>query len=129
MVKRRLIIGGWISGFLIMAFGVQLMAQENLVSVKLEREGGHVPTYRPKVRIDIKELSAADRTELDRLLKDADFFHQPDRSSETGHPDAFKYTLTVETEEKSYTLVFRTQDGHPESLDALAAWIRAHKSQ
>ena len=105
------------------------MAQENLLAVQLEREGGQVPTYRPKVRIDVKDLSAADRAELDRLLKDADFFHQPTCFSETGFPDAFKYTLTVETGEGSHTVVFHDQDGHPESIGALTTWIRAHKSR
>jgi hypothetical protein len=125
----RRIVGGLILGALIMICGVQLMAQENLLAVQLDRSGGQLPTYRPKFRIEVKNLSAADRAELERLLKEADFFQQPNRSSETGLPDAFKYTLTVETGEGSHTVVFRDQDGHAPALDALAAWLRAHKPQ
>ena len=129
MLKWRRLTGGLIAGALIMAFGVQLMAQDNLLAVQLERSGGQVPTYRPKFKVEVKNLNAADRAQLERLLKEADFFHQPKSFSETGLPDVFKYTLTVETQEGSYTVVFRDQDGHPESLDALAVWIRSHKSQ
>jgi hypothetical protein len=105
------------------------MAQESWLYVELERSGGHVPTFRPKFRLEVKALSVDERKKLDRLLKDADFFHQPARFSGTGHPDAFEYRLTVEGTEESHTVVYHDQDGHPESIDTLADWVRAHQSQ
>lgn len=104
------------------------MAQENWLYIELERSGGHVPTFRPKFRVEIKDLSATECEQLDRLLRNVDFFHQPARFSGTGHPDAFEYRLTVAGGEGSHTVVFHDQDGHPEAIDALATWIRAHQS-
>jgi hypothetical protein len=73
--------------------------------------------------------SAEDRKAIDRLLSKADFFHQPARFSGTGHPDVFEYRLTVQAAQESHTVVFHDEDGHPESLDALADWIRNYESR
>ena len=125
---------GLILSLLVVALGIVGMVQESqgkhtLIYVELERSGGQVPTYRPKFRVDVKGLSVEHRRVLDRLLKDADFFHQPTRFSGTGHPDVFEYRLHVQASDGSHVLIFHDQDGHPESIDKLAEWIRTHTSQ
>ncbi len=42
------------------------------------------------------------------------------------HPDAFEYRLTMRTRSGDHTVTYRDDHGYPESLDALADWIRAH---
>lgn len=133
MVSWRLAHKILIPGALIVALGILVMVQESrgqkeLVYIELERSGGQIPTYRPKFRVEVKDLSAEHRKALDRLLKDADFFHQPARFSGTGHPDAFEYRLNVQATDGSYVLIFHDQDGHPESIDALADWVRTRQS-
>lgn len=103
------------------------MVQENWQYIELGRSGGQVPTFRPKYRLEIKDLSAEERQTLARLLKEADFFHQPDRFPGTGFPDTFEYRLTVQSAEASHTVVFHDQDGHPESLDTITDWVYSHQ--
>ena len=104
------------------------MAQDKWSFVELERSGGQVPTFRPKFRIEAKDLSEEERGSLDRLLKNSDFFNQPSRFSETGHPDTFEYRLTCDWDGQTHTVVLHDQDGHPATLDALVEWILDHKS-
>ena len=104
------------------------MAQHDWLYIELERSGGQVPTFRPRFTVEVKSLNPEDRKAIDRLLSNADFFRQPARFSGTGHPDAFEYRLTVQATEGSYTVIFHDGDGHPESLDALAEWVRNYQS-
>ena len=102
------------------------MAQNNLIAVDLQRSGGQVPTYRPSVRVDAKELSAEERADLERLLRKADFFQQPAQFPATA-AEVFEYRLTVQSTEQSHTVVFHDRDGHPEALDQIRDWLNARQ--
>ena len=100
------------------------MSQTDVSSVSVERSGGQVPTYRPSFKVDVKSLSEQERKTLLRLLQDVDFHRPAARSPGGAVPDSFEYTLSVEDASGAHTVVFRDQDGHPKSLDALVDWIR-----
>ncbi len=102
------------------------MADSPLQYVAYERSGGQVPTYRPAARIEAAKLTAGERAELDKLLKSADLLRQPQSFAAPRIPDSFEYRLTVAYANETRTIVFHDQDGHPQSLDALVNWIKAH---
>lgn len=101
------------------------MAQTGELSIEVERSGGQLPLYRPRFKVEEKDLSGQERRMLAHLVEKADFFSQPGRFSLTGHPDAFEYRMTVIQSGKAHTVVFHDDDGHPESLDDLVDWLRA----
>jgi hypothetical protein len=109
-----------------MSLGCSGVADSGLQYVAYERSGGQVPTYRPSARIEAAKLSANDRAELERLLKNADVVGQPETFTGARVPDSFEYRLTVSYANRTRTLIFHDQDGHPASLDALVNWIREH---
>jgi hypothetical protein len=119
---------------LALAIGAFVMAQsreqhQEFIAVELERSGGQVPTFRPKFRIEVGNLSRNERDELERLITKSDFFQQAPQTAGTVHPDAFEYRLTVHTKDGSHTVTYHDDDGHPESIDRMADWIRSHRAQ
>lgn len=117
-----------------LAMSVSLMGQREqeqpeLLAVELDRSGGHVPTYQPHFRLDVGKLAPSERRELQRLVRESDFFAHPANIAGTAHPDSFEYHLTVQTKDGRHTVTYHDDDGHPESLDAVADWIRAHQTQ
>jgi len=125
-----------IPGALVVALGIGafFMAQsreqhQEFIAVELERSGGQVPTFRPKFRVDIGNLRQNEREEFGRLVKQSEFFKQPDRIIGTVHPDAFEYRLTVQTKDGSHSVTYHDDDGHPDSIDTMADWIRARHSE
>jgi hypothetical protein len=104
------------------------MAESQLQFVELQRSGGQVATYRPSFRVDAATLSAGDRAELETLVRRADVLQQPEAFPAPRIPDAFEYRLTVAYANQRRTIVFHDQDGHPQPLDTLVNWIRAHGS-
>ena len=133
-MSRRQVLGLLVPGALVMALaiGPLFMAHskdqhQELTAVELERSGGPVPTLRPKLRIDLGNLSQNERAELERHIAASDFFRQPARIAGPVHPDAFEYRLTVHTQDGSHSVIYHDDDGHHESIDTMAEWIRAHQ--
>jgi hypothetical protein len=129
-VRRALIAGALVVAI---AIGSSLMAQNRdqhreFIAVELERSGGQVPTIRQRFRIDAGNLSQNERDELKRLITEADFFRQPARIVGTAHPDAFEYRLTVQTKDGSHSVTYHDDDGHSDSIDSMADWVRARDS-
>lgn len=94
------------------------------VHLQLERSGGQLPTFRPRVEVALGALPQADREQAQAL---ANAVRAPVRSRGARHPDAFTYRITVTRADGStQVLEFGDADGHDASLDALAEWIRAH---
>jgi len=102
------------------------MADSPLQFVAYERSGGQVPTLKPSGRVEAAGLTSKDRAELEQLVKNADVMHQPETVAAARVPDSFEYRLTVGYADQTRTIVFHDQDGHPQSLDALVNWIKAH---
>ena len=134
MMSRRQVQRLLIPGALVMAvaIGSLFMAHSNvqhqeLIAVELERSGGQVPTLRPKCKIDLGSVSRNERAELERHIAASDFFRQPARIPGPVHPDAFEYRLTVHTKDGSHSVIYHDDDGHHESIDTMADWIRAHQ--
>jgi hypothetical protein len=105
------------------------MADDPLQFVAYERSGGQVPTLKPSGRIEADKLTARDRAELEKLVKSADVLHQPTTAAASRIPDSFEYRLTVGYADQTRTIVFHDQDGHPQSLDTLVNWIKAHEQR
>src|SRR5215831_19115367 len=125
-VQRLLIPGALV---IAVAIGSFVMAQSGeqrreIIAIELERSGGQVPTLRPKFKIDVGKLSQNQRDELEDLITKTDFFRQPARTTGTVHPDAFEYRLTVQTKDGSHSVIYHDDDGHPDSIDSMADWIR-----
>ena len=136
MRSRRQVQRLLIPGALVIALGIGwfFMAQSReqhreFIVVELERSGGQVPTLRPKFRIDVGTLSQNERNELESLITKADFFRQPAGMTGIVHPDAFEYRLTVQTKDGSHSVTYHDDDGHSDSIDSMADWIRAHHSR
>jgi len=123
--RRRWAIAG-VGILALLSQGCARMTDGELQFVAYERSGGQVPTYRPSARIDTATLSANDRAALEKLVKSADVLHQPQAFAAPRIPDSFEYRLTVGYTNQTRTIVFHDQDGHPQSLDALVNWIKAH---
>jgi hypothetical protein len=135
MIRRRQVQRLLIPGALVtaVAIGWFFMAQskeqhQEVIAVELERSGGQVPTLRPKFRVDLGKVSRNERDELQRHLTASDFFRQPARIAGPTHPDAYEYRLTVQTKDGSHSVTYHDDDGHHESIDTMADWIRAHQS-
>jgi hypothetical protein len=135
MITRRQVQRLLIPSALVMAgaIGSLFMAQskeqhQEVIAVELERSGGQVPTFRPTVRIDLRNLSQNERDEFERHIKQSDFFRQPARIAGPIHPDAFEYRLTVHTTNSSHSVTYHDDDGHHESIDTMADWIRTHQA-
>jgi hypothetical protein len=103
------------------------MSDPDLIYVEWKRSGGQIPTLRPAVRLAAQDLSSAERAELERLIQSADLANQPARFPGKRAPDSFEHQLTVHSTNETRTLVFHDQDGHPQSVDALVAWIRSRQ--
>jgi hypothetical protein len=95
-------------------------------SVELVRSGGQLPTYKPTYKLDAHDLTEADRKSLEALVAKLDLAKLPDRFTASPAPDAFEYVLTVRRDEATRTITFHDMDGHPQTLDELVSWIRAH---
>ena len=108
--------------------GRERMEKEDLIQVELERSGGLIGIPR-MFRIEVKNLNSKEQTALGRLIENADFFNLPESYSKTGRPDAFEYRLRIQGAKRDHTVVFHDQDGHPEILDELEAWVRDHQAQ
>jgi hypothetical protein len=95
--------------------------------VELERSGGQVPTYRPRVRLALGELSAADRAHCETLARRAASAPGPSQAAPRV-PDSFQWQLTIRLADRApaQTLRFTDHDGHPAAWDVLADWLRRH---
>jgi hypothetical protein len=94
------------------------------VRLLLERSGGQLPTFRPRVEVPLAALPPALQGEAQALIGAA----QAHATRGARHPDAFTYRITVtRADGSSRVLEFGDADGHDAALDALADWIRANK--
>ncbi|MDY7791648.1 protealysin inhibitor emfourin [Burkholderia ubonensis] len=104
----------------------QIMPTTEPSYVEVERSGGQIPTYRPKVRVDVDRLTADERQRLEELVANAHLEHQATGTVNLPFPDAFTYRLTVKMPGcPERTVAFADQDGHPAALDELADWVRS----
>jgi hypothetical protein len=96
--------------------------------VHFERSGGFAGLY-VSGTVDSADLPPEEESELNRLVKAANFFELPEviRGVNPG-VDRFQYKLTVEDGTKKYSVEF-DEAATPETLLPLLTWLRsrAHK--
>lgn len=87
-----------------------------------ERSGGFAGR-RVQTRIDTSNLTAAQASQLQRLVAESGFFGLPGRlQSAEPKPDRFQYSLTVETGEGSHT-VQASEEAVPQGMRPLLDWL------
>lgn len=96
--------------------------------VEVQRSGGVTGPARPlTVRVNGGAMTEKERSTLDGLVADADFFDQPQSFPGPVSPNAMETRVTVEQGGRAHTVTFREGDAHPPQLDALADWVWSHR--
>jgi hypothetical protein len=105
---------------------------EDLMRIEFKREGGfaYLPGLRKPVSVDSEQLSPEDAGELERLLREADFFNLRATPSAPppGAADYQTYTLTIEDAGRRHTVQFTDAEPDP-ALRALVDAVKARSSQ
>ncbi len=94
--------------------------------IRFERSGGFTGISR-SATIESSELAQEDGEELRRLVDEAQFFELP-ATPPSSVADAFRYTITIEREDRSWTVT--TSDATaPVEVRRLIEWLnRAARS-
>jgi hypothetical protein len=78
-----------------------------MMKIEFERSGGFMGRT-VSLSLDLDDLPADQAETLRLLIDNADFFNLPADSHSPPVPDAFTYTITITTDERTHTV--RTSD-------------------
>ena len=91
--------------------------------VTLEQSGGFAGLLLTKT-IDTQTLSPTEAEELERLVKESDFFRLTSIVEASPQPDRFSYTLSVEREGQTHSINV-SETNLPKAVRSLVEWVQA----
>ena len=97
--------------------------------IEFERSGGFAAPMQMRTTIDAASLAPEERTDLERMIKEARFFALPPRMLATQPGgDRFQYTVTVETADGRHTVEIDEAAASP-AVRQLLKWLTAKSRQ
>jgi hypothetical protein len=91
------------------------------MQVSLERSGGFTGISL-SITVDTATLPPDQATQLDHLVKTADFFNLPTTIDSPTQPDRFQYQVSVQEGDRQHTVMIR-ETAVPANLKPLINWL------
>jgi hypothetical protein len=74
------------------------------MKIYLEKSSGMYPSSSPTIIVDTANLKEEEKSQIQKLIEDSNFFNMTDSLPNVGAADFNTYTITVETEDRKHSV-------------------------